>query len=160
MTLEEEYYVHLALSIDDLNYVWHILREIRSSGGSALVGAAFRFALVAYARPYKGSRVDEHNPRRKMHLDDRFVPPQYRALHQRLVGARDQIHAHSDLTVREARLHVAKTRSGKFVGVVQNVITGLEELGSIDSIIDLVEQTLESMYEETRRLEADLPVNA
>ena len=52
------------------------------------------------------------------------------------------------------------TMSGKFVGAVQNVITGLEELVNIDLILAMIEQTLDRMYEEAKRLEACLPVNS
>ena len=76
------------------------------------------------------------------------------------MDARDKIHAHSDLTVKEAQPHVAMTMSGKFVGAVQNVITGLEELVNIDLILAMIEQTLDRMYEEAKRLEACLPVNS
>ena len=54
-------------------------------------------------------------------------------------------------------IHVANTGHGKFVGTVQNVIHGTEEFSNIDDIIDLIEQTLDSMYVEVNRLEAALP---
>jgi hypothetical protein len=41
---------------------------------------------------------------------------------------------------------------------VQNVIHGAMELTNIDSIIDLIEQTLLPMYVETERLEKQLPL--
>ncbi|MFY9820895.1 MAG: hypothetical protein WAM82_05900 [Thermoanaerobaculia bacterium] len=156
MTREEEKYVHFASSIVDLNYAWRILREIKGASDSVLVGAAFQFALVAYSRPYKESR----GSLRRYRLGTKFIPIEHRGLHQRILDARDKIHAHSDLTVKEAQLHVAMTMSGKFVGAVQNVITGLEELVNIDLILALIEQTFDRMYEEAKRLEACLPVNS
>jgi hypothetical protein len=157
MTPEEEQYIHFAASMEDLNYAWRILIEVKGARGSLVAGAAFQFALVAYARPYKTSR-GELNARYK--LDDGFVPIEHRELHQRILAARDQIQAHSDLTVKEAKLYVAKTEGGKFVGAVQNVITGLEELANINLIIVMIERTLERMYEEAERLEASLPMNS
>jgi hypothetical protein len=156
MTSEEEKYVHFASSIDDLNYAWRILGEIKGASDSVLVGAAFQFALVAYARPYKDSRGILKNYK----LSIKFIPKEYRELHRKILNARDKIHAHSDLTVKEAQLHVAMTKSGKFVGAVQNVITGLEELANIDLILAMIEQTLDRMYEEAKQLEASLPVNS
>jgi hypothetical protein len=156
MTREEEKYVHFVSSIDDLNYAWRILREIKGARGSVLVGAAFQFALVAYARPYKESQ----GSLRRYKLGTKFIPLEHRGLHQRILDARDKIQAHSDLTVKEAQLHVSMTMSGKFVGAVQNVITGLEELANTDLILGMIEQTLDRMYEEAIRLEASLPVNS
>ena len=157
MTREEEKYVHFASCMDDLNYVWRILHEIKVAPDSVLLGAAFQFALVAYARPYKASRGDL---KRCYKLGEEFIPPEHRGLHQRILDARDQIHAHSDLTVKEAQLHVAATVGGKFVGAIQNIITGLEELVNLDLIIAMIEQTLEHMYKKAKQLEAALPVNS
>jgi hypothetical protein len=157
MTRDEKHYVHFVSSTDDLNEAWRILSEIKRSPGNSLAPAAFRYALIAYARPYLESQVD-HNQRYK--LDKTFVPLAYKDLHQRLIDARNHIHAHSDLTVREAKLHVTKTPGGRWVGTVQNVILGTEELPNIDAIIGLIEGTLSAMYEEAARLEALLPINS
>lgn len=157
MTPEEERYIHFAASIDDLNYAWRILREIKAATDSILVGAAFQFAMVAYARPYRASRGEFS---KRYQLGDEFVAVEHRGLHLRILAARDRVHAHSDLTVKEARLHVAATASGKFVGAVQNIITGLEEIDNIDLIISMIELSLERMYKEAKRLEELLPVNS
>ena len=53
----------------------------------------------------------------------------------------------------EAKLHVANISVGQRAFIVQNVIHGAMELSNIDSIIDLIEHTLVSMYAETERLE-------
>ncbi|MGH9905383.1 MAG: hypothetical protein ACRD8U_07345 [Pyrinomonadaceae bacterium] len=79
-------------------------------------------------------------------------------MHKRLIDARNQILAHSDLTVMEAKLHVANISVGQRAFIVQNVIHGAMELTNIDSIIDLIEQTLVPMYAETERLEKQLPL--
>jgi hypothetical protein len=157
MTRDEEHYVHFVSSIDDLNEAWRILGAIKDNPGNLLAGVAFRYALVAYARPYQKSRGDHRPP---YQLDETFVPLAHLELHRRLIAARDQIHAHSDLTVREAQLHVKKTLGGKWVGTVQNVILGTEELPNMDAIIGLIEGTLRAMTEESARLEAMLPINS
>jgi hypothetical protein len=157
MTRDEEHYVHFVSSIDDLNEAWWILGAINASPGNPLAAAAFRYALVAYARPYLKSRGD-HRP--SYQLDETFVPQAHRDLHRRLIAARDQIHAHSDLTVREAKLHVTKTPGGRWVGTVQNVIDGTEELRNIDAIIGLIGGTLRAMIAESERLKAMLPINS
>jgi hypothetical protein len=50
--------------------------------------------------------------------------------------------------------------SGKYASRVQNAIRGTEEFSNIDSIIELIEQSLDNMYIEAKRLEAALPINA
>ncbi len=99
-------------------------------------------------------------PKNKYCLEEKHIPTNHRALHYRLLVARKKIHAHDDLIVKEAILYVKNTQYGKLVGTVQNVIRGAEELSNIDMIIGLIEQTLESMYVEEKRLEQQLPPNS
>jgi hypothetical protein len=89
-----------------------------------------------------------------------YIPAKHLELHKRILASRDQIHAHSDLTVKEAKLRVVNTASGKYVSRVQNAMRGTEEFSNINSIIELIEQSLDSMYIEAKRLEVALPINA
>ena len=159
MTPQEERYVHFVSSIDNLNKAWRILQEIREYKGSPLVGPAFQFALVEYSKPYRNSR-GRVGKGVKYKLEDVHIPAKHHELHKRILAARDQIHAHSDLTVKEAKLYVVNTASGKYASRVQKAIRGTEELSNIDSIIELIEQTLDSMYIEVKRLEAALPIHS
>ena len=154
MTQQEEQYVHFVSCTDSLNSAWRILHEIKASPGNSLIGAAFQFAIIEYAKPYTISFgvVGRHK------LDDKYVPSAHQDLHKRLIDTRNQILAHSDLTVRDAKLHVADTSIGQRAFIAQNVIHGAMQLTNIDSIIDLIEQTLDPMYVETERLEKQLPL--
>ena len=158
MTEQEEKYVHFVSCITDLNNAWRLLHEIKKRHkGNFLAGAAFQFALIEYSKPYKCSRGTVSN---QYQLDESYIPDKHIKLHKRIVDARDQIHAHSDLTVREAKLYVKNSPHGKIVGAVQNKISGTEEFSNIDAIIDLIEQSLDSMYLEVKRLEAALPITS
>lgn len=157
MNQQEEQYIHFASCIENLNKAWTVLQEIKESKGNSLIWAAFQFALIEYAKPYTNSRgVVLKNYK----LDEVFIPATHLELHQRILNSRNQINAHSDLTVKEAKLHVAQMQSEKFVGVVQKVIYGTEELVNIAKIIYLIEKTLENMYVEENRLKALLPINS
>src|SRR6266545_4571025 len=144
MTQEEEYerFIHFKACIQTINCAWRILQEIKNrEGGSCspiLVGAAFQFALIEYAKPFLKSRGEEV---RNHQLDERFTPPQHLELHKRIVNARNQIHSHSDLTVMDAKLYVNDSPSGRIVLASQNIIHGTEELPNLDVIIELIEQT-------------------
>ena len=146
MTQQEEQYVHFASCTDSLNSAWRILHEIKQSPGNSLIGTAFQFAIIEYAKPYMTS----FGIARQHKLDDRYVPSAHRDLHKRLID--------TDLTVMDAKLHVANTSIGQRAFIVQNVIHGAIEPTNIDSIIDLIEQTLDPMYVETKRLEKQLPL--
>jgi hypothetical protein len=152
---QEEQYVHFVSCTDSLNSAWRILREIKVSPGNSLIGVAFQSAVIEYAKPYATSFgiTGRHK------LDDKYVPSAHRDLHKQLIDTRNQILAHSDLTVMEAKLHVANISSiGKRAFILHNGIHGTMELTNIDSIIDLIEQTLLPMYAEAKRLEKQLPL--
>jgi len=155
MTQLEEY-VHLLTCIDNLNEARQILLNIKKSSDNPLVNPAFQFALIEYSKPYKKSR-GEVKPNHK--LENEHVPPQYLDLHGKIINARDQIHAHSDLTVDDAKVYVFNTNEGKRVGISKNIIYDTEMLEKIDAIIDLIEQSLDSMHEKVKQLKAALPVN-
>lgn len=53
----------------------------------------------------------------------------------------------------DAKLHVENTSLGQYALIAQNVIHGAMELTNIDSVIDLIEKTLDSVYVEIKRLE-------
>lgn len=163
MAEQEEKYVHFISCIDDLNNAWRLLEEIKQHEKNYLLGAAFQFALIEYSKPYKtsfGTALNSKGKPTSYKLDESHIPTMHLELHKRITDARDQILAHSDLTVKEAKLYVTNSLQGKIVSTVQNKIYGTEEFSNIDTIINLVEQTLDSMYLEAERLETLLPLHS
>jgi hypothetical protein len=152
---EEERYIHFVSCIGHLNKAWGILQDIKQNKGNRLVGPAFQFALIEYSKPYVESRgiVKAHR------LGIKHVPSQYRTLHKEILTERKTIHAHSDLTVDDAKVYVANTKYGKYVGIVRNIVYDTEKLTKINDIIDLIEKSLASMSVRVRQLEAALPLN-
>ncbi len=86
MTSQEQRYVHFVSSIDNLNDAWRILQLIKESGDSPLVGPAFMFALIEYAKPYKHSKDDVMCSHR---LDSQRVPVEHMDLHAKIIDFRD-----------------------------------------------------------------------
>ncbi|EGR0072995.1 hypothetical protein ACWOVX_004334 [Vibrio vulnificus] len=151
--LKEEY-VHLCSSIDNLNYSWKVLKSVREEKGrnNPLLLPAFQFALIEYAKPYGKSRgvIKRHK------LDTRFIPEKYKSLHERLLSARNQIHAHSDLTLKDADVYTYELEGNVQAGIVQSRIDLSAELGNIEQIIDMIESVLENMYMEQASMGARL----
>ncbi len=108
MNHQEEQYVHFVSCIDNLNYAWGILHEIKGCNDNPLLGPAFQFALIEYSKPYKYSLGDVE----KHKLDETRIPENHSELHKKILEARDKILAHADLTVKEAMLHVINTPRG------------------------------------------------
>jgi hypothetical protein len=157
MTVQEERFMHFLLCIDDLNEARLILREVRSAEVSILKAAAFRFALVKYATPYSSSKG---RAVARLKLSEDFVPRDLKWLHSRIIDARHQVHAHTDLNVRNASLHVVDIGGQKIALPIQNIIRGTEELPEVDRIIELIERTLDAMIPESDRLQALLHLSS
>ncbi len=155
MTDQEEQYIHFEFSIQNLNSAWKILQNIIKEEGNPLVGAAFQFALIEYSKPYKNSRGEKWHK-----LTDIHVPDKHKSLHKKILNDRDQIHAHADLTIRDAKIFVTNTNSGKIVTQIQNIVYGIEEISNLHTINNLIEKTLDNMYIELKRLEENLPINS
>lgn len=151
MTATEEEYVHYVECIDSLNRAWWILQELRATKQkNAITAAAFRFALVEYAKPYTGS--DGIHQNRKKRNSYKLRPPSLSAedlaLHQQILDLRDQVLAHSDLTWKEAIVYPGMY--GGHFGIMSN---GPLPLPDIAAVIGLTERSLDIMAVEKARRE-------
>ena len=153
MNEQEEEFVHFASCIESLNSAWRVINTIKEQPNSSLVAPAFRFALIEYSKPYRRSYG-----RKMRKLDELCIPNEMMDLHVRITNSRDQIHAHSDLTVMDAKVYVKEVEGQRFSGIVMNKISGLEELTNIDEIQKLIEGTLDNMYVREKQLETALPL--
>lgn len=153
MTEQQEDYLHFLVCIDRLNNAWATLNAVKAAKGTPLIGPAFRYALIEYSTPYTRSDgpIKKHRT-----LKTTWIPSEFLELHNRILNSRNTIHAHSDLTVLEAKLHVDRLDNTQYVTVVQNMIHGLEEFGNLEDIICLLEGTLDNMYFERDALKAAL----
>lgn len=153
MTEQEEHFVHFVSCIAWLNNAWRLLNTIHTQPENPLIGPAFRFALVEYCKPYNLS----HGINKKFKLDKSLIPEEHVLLHDRIITSRDQIHAHSDLTVMDAKLHVHEFMRQRYTLIAQNIIDVTEVLPNLQEIVALIEATLDNMYIQVKVLEAQLP---
>ena len=145
MTDDHEYHLHLLVCMDRVNAAWNTLKQIETDRTQPLVGPAFRYALVEYATAF--TRSDSPSKKRR-YLPESLVPSTHLALHQRMIGARNSLHAHADLTVLDARLEFHVIGGERQVARVENFIHGLEELPNLPEILALVEGVLSNLYAE------------
>jgi hypothetical protein len=156
LTISEEQYVHYVECINSLNQAWSILQDLRAiKHKSAIHAAAFRFALVEYAKPYNSS-YGIHKSRKKREaykLPPPKLLPDDMVLHQQILDLRDQVLAHSDLKWKEAVVCLASYGEHHAFGIMSN---GIPQLPDIDAVAGLIERTLDIMYVEQTRLEKSL----
>jgi hypothetical protein len=156
MTTSEEEYVHYVECIDSLNRAWWILQELRTTQPkNAITAAAFRLALVEYAKPYKGSDGIHRNRKKRNSyiLPTPCLSAEDLALHKQILDLRDQVLAHSDLTLKEAVVYLSRYGGQLSVGIASNSPLPLPD---IDRVIGLTERTLDIMYVERTRREKTL----
>ena len=142
-TTSEECFLHLATCIWRLHSALETLRTVKaSSPENPLIPPAFQFALVEYASAF--TRSDGQH--KKYMLDVRYVPPQYLDLHKRIVTARHKVHAHTDLTIRNAKFTITGTKASPSAQVQGTHIDELKELPNIDQINDFLSESIGAMY--------------
>ena len=153
MNLRNERFIHFDICTYRLNGAWRTLKTIKENCSHPLVGPAFRFALVEYAVPYTGS---DGTSKKRYRLGTQYVPTKLLRLHERLVASRNQIQAHADLSILNAKLSYVDLDGERLVSIGQDNINGLEELAHIDEIIRLIEGTLDNMYADRENLKREL----
>ncbi len=154
MTANEEHYVHYVECIDSLNRAWAILQDLRmSEHKTAIHAAAFRYALVEYAKSYTRSDGIHKHGRNAYKLAEPTLSPGDLSLHRRILDLRNQVLAHSDLTLKEAVVYLGRYGGRASVGLASD---GRPPFPGIDEVIGLIERSLDNMYVERTRLEESL----
>ena len=148
MTIVHQKYLHLQNSISDLNEARNVLQAVRESKSVILRGAAFKYALIAYSRPYTASR----GPEKVIKLEKNHIPEKFAELHSKIINARHKIHAHTDRDIQDTKLNIKNLNNTKIIIPISNAINDLEGIEHIDSIINLIELTLDSLIEEESKL--------
>jgi hypothetical protein len=146
MTENEESFIHYAECIDSLNRAWSILHDLRNvDGPSAFHAAAFRYALIEYTKPYTRS---DGTMRKNRKLVLPQLSPEHHELHKRILDLRDQVLAHCDLTLKQAKLHIFSAGNAPRYLIASNIA---ETLPSREAVISLIEASLDKMYLESER---------
>lgn len=158
MTPNEEAYVHYAECINSLNCAWHVLCELRAiDRKTAIHAAAYRFALIEYAKPYTRSDGTFKSGRNAYKLPPPNLPDESLVLHQQILDLRDQVLAHTDITLKDAQILIASHRDHTFVAVMSNSLPAFPDS---EAVITLIENTLDKMYVEIERHKNALRSNA
>ncbi len=144
----DEKYIHYQESVTSLNRSWRTLCELETSkAGNAIWSAAYRMALVEYCKPFKTSYGKN---KVKLKLPRPNLDHEELELHEKIVGLRDQVLAHSDLSVLDASVSYDKNASFPVPLIVSNV---LGELPQVTDIRNLVELVLDELYSKQGKYE-------
>ncbi|MBR9865871.1 MAG: hypothetical protein GYB18_02015 [Oceanospirillales bacterium] len=147
MNLNEEY-VHFQESITSLNRSWRILCELENApSGNAIWSAAYRMVIVEYCKPFTISQINE-NERYTLPLPN--LPDEAKNFHARLLKLRNQVMAHSDLRVLDAKVFYDQTDEYPVPLIVQNVQGNFPK---VSEIRNQVEAVLDALYQQGAQYE-------
>ena len=150
---QEEEYVFYRFASGDFLIAVESLKEISLCKEINARRALLLKVILAYCRPFKTSRGKYSNYR----LSQSFVPVEHKNLHDELLKYRDNVLAHTDLTVRRPELREWKTSSGQLLPI-QFKSLGLENLEeSIPELNELIDKILNRIQQQLKTLEVWLP---
>ena len=127
-----------------------MLQQVRENRDSPLASAAFKYASILYAKPYKFS----HGDRGKYKLDGRYVPIESLELHKLLIDDRDQIHAHTDIRRMNAIVEPIHFQDGTRALISRSIVYSNATLEQINQLIALIEGTIDALEMDRRIQEA------
>lgn len=136
------------ISHADFTEALHVLRAARESANFDSAVGLLGMAVICYARPFSGNKGT--GKWRKLEKD--FVPRHLLQMHDRLIGLRDTVVAHSD--VPEAEL-VFINLPCKGISRKSSVHQYLAD--KRDQFENLIRQVRAAVGSELNRLEADAP---
>ena len=143
MKRDDEAYIHFQECITSLNRAWRTIKELQVSENAhpALQRAAYQMTLIDYAKPYKESRGA--NKRSHRLRFPRSLSNTDKVLHKKLLNLRDQFLAHSDLSIKDAKVNVVEVAGQPLPLITSNIDPQLPEP---EAVRQLIERTLLHLY--------------
>ena len=91
---------HLALI--DMERVQRSIRYLHATEEKDLKAALFRDAVVSYVKPFSSSRYSDQT--KGLRISSNHVPKELKAAHDEILALRDELIAHTDMTVQNPKI--------------------------------------------------------
>jgi len=138
----EEKYVFYNFAIADLDEASGCLDAIKQYKRGLTSKTMVKYAIIAYSRPFSECRGIDN--KKKHPLGIKVVPKNHRNLHNKLLGYRNRIIAHTDLDFRNPKLV-------KYGMMIKREVDYLSLVGEIQVLIREVRSALHNMIIEYGR---------
>ena len=139
MNLDEQT-VHFQESITSLNRAWRTFCELEKAPlGNAIWSAAYRMMIVEYCKPFTSSQINES---KRHKLPPQSLTDDGKILHTRLLDLRNQVMAHSDLTVLDVNVCYDQTAEFPVPLIVKNIMNNFPDVGErkkqVEAVLDFL----------------------
>ena len=139
--------IHLDVCVERLSSCHVNLQDVKANLTHPLAGPAFRYAVVEYMTLFNQSK-DGQGHSRKVPVD--CIPANHVALHERLKKTRNQLLAHSDMSVLDGSLGFKDMRGLPITTTTLTHQDDLAELKNVDEFLDLVQSVRNYLFAERR----------
>lgn len=149
---DDEAYIHFQECLTDLNASWRIIEDLQGASiKPVLWAAAYHMALIEYAKPFRQSRGTN---KRKHVLSPPALSEPDMKLHAKLLDLRDTVLAHSDLSVKDAKVYVGEITGQPLLLTISNTEPQLPELAvvkvHIERMLDALQTQLPGFEQQYR----------
>jgi hypothetical protein len=140
---DDERFVYYQECITSLNSAWQIITTLQEINVTGVIRrAAYHDALIDYAKPFKASRGKEK------HSYFTQFPSEFsdsdKILHEQIIDLRDQFLAHSDLSIKDAKVYKGEFGDRVLPLIISNTDPLLPEP---DAVRLLIERLLDYLYQ-------------
>jgi hypothetical protein len=90
------------LSLIDMERVQGNIEHIRNSDDKYMKDVLFRDAVISYAKPFLDNRHSDGS--RGLRISDKCIPKELRDVHEEILALRDELIAHTDMTIQSPRI--------------------------------------------------------
>lgn len=146
--------IHIDVCIERLASCHVTLRDVKINLKHPLSGPAFRYAVVEYMTLFNPSKDGQGLPRR---IPVAWIPANYLSLHERLKKTRNQLLAHSDMSVLDGSLNLEEAGGLPVATTTLTHVDDLAELKNVDEFLDLLQAVRDKLFEERRKQVVALP---
>lgn len=119
---------HLALI--DMERVQKSIEYLRGTNDKYLKSALLRDAVISYAKPFSSNRFRDQS--KGLRISDNHVPKELTDAHNEILALRDELIAHTDMTVQKPRIKKYQDDVGHNFSMI---VTGYETVHK-DHLID------------------------
>lgn len=99
------------LSLIDMERVQKSIEYLGSTDDKYLRAALLRDAVISYAKPFSNNRYSDRT--KELQISENHVPKEFKGIHNEVVALRDELIAHTDMTIQNPKIDKYQDNMGQ-----------------------------------------------